>query len=48
LCPTNAIEANWDDFAKGARGNLEKYVKELEKAEAEGKFRPHVDYKKII
>ncbi|MHA1129522.1 MAG: hypothetical protein ACTSQQ_01830 [Candidatus Helarchaeota archaeon] len=32
----------------GAKLNFRKYVKLLKEAEAEGKFRPYVDYQKII
>ncbi|MDD1779098.1 MAG: EFR1 family ferrodoxin [Candidatus Helarchaeota archaeon] len=47
-CPEAAIEADWSLMNKWARTNLKKYVKILEAEEAEGKFRPYVDYRKII
>jgi flavodoxin/NAD-dependent dihydropyrimidine dehydrogenase PreA subunit len=47
-CPVRAIRADWSSFAKNARSNLAKYVEILQKAEAEGKFRPYLDYKKIV
>ncbi|MFX1450920.1 MAG: EFR1 family ferrodoxin [Promethearchaeota archaeon] len=48
LCPEKAIEANWSLPRKIFKGNLKKYMKELKKAEEQGKFRPYVDYEKII
>ena len=47
-CPERAIEADWSLMQNWARLNLKKYVKLLEAAEAEGEFRPYVDYRKII
>jgi len=47
-CPEDAIEADWTLIKKVTRGNLKKYVTALKEAEKEGKFRPHVDYEKII
>ena len=47
-CPEGAIEADWSLMQKWARLNLKKYIKILEAAEAEGEFRPYVDYRKII
>jgi len=47
-CPEEAIEADWTLIKKVTRGNLKKYVTVLKDAEKEGKFRPHVDYEKII
>ncbi len=48
LCPEGAIEADWTMTRKGAKGNLKGYVKALREAELQGKFRPYVDYEKII
>lgn len=48
LCPKGAIEADWTNIRKAARGNLGRYVKILKEAEIQGKFRPYVDYEKII
>ena len=48
LCPEKAIEADWSLPRKIFKGNLKKYMKELKKAEEQGKFRPYVDYEKII
>ncbi len=48
LCPEGAIEADWTMNSKGARSNLKGYVKALKEAELQGKFRPYVDYEKII
>jgi formate hydrogenlyase subunit 6/NADH:ubiquinone oxidoreductase subunit I len=47
-CPEGAIEGDWTLIKKVTRGNLEKYVAALKEAEMEGKFRPHLDYEKII
>ena len=47
-CPERAIKADWSLMQNWARLNLKKYVKLLEAAEAEGEFRPYVDYRKII
>ena len=47
-CPEGAIEGDWTLIKKVTRGNLEKYVAALKEAEKEGKFRPHLDYEKII
>lgn len=46
-CPASAIEADWTLMRVSARNNLRKYVALLKTAEAEGKFRPHIDYQKI-
>ena len=46
-CPEGAIETDWTRFAKISRGNLPRYIEELEKAENSGKFRPYVDYRNI-
>jgi len=46
-CPEGAIETDWTRFAKVSRGNLPRYIEELEKAEKQGKFRPYVDYRNI-
>ncbi len=46
-CPEGAIIADWSAMRVGAKTNLRKYVKLLKAAEAEGKFRPHIDYQKI-
>jgi flavodoxin/Fe-S-cluster-containing hydrogenase component 2 len=48
LCPVHAIRADWRSFSDSARSNLGKYVEILQEAEADGKFRPHLDYKKIV
>ncbi|MFX1276435.1 MAG: EFR1 family ferrodoxin [Promethearchaeota archaeon] len=48
LCPEGAIEADWEAMKIRNRKNLTMYVKFLEEAEKEGKFRPYIDYKKII
>ena len=47
ICPEGAIEADWSRAKKLFRGNLKRYIKELEDAEKQGKFRPYVDYRKI-
>ncbi|MFX0138547.1 MAG: DUF362 domain-containing protein [Candidatus Hodarchaeota archaeon] len=47
LCPEEAIEADWSSARKLFKGNLRRYIKELKKAEEQGKFRPYVDYEKI-
>jgi len=47
-CPEGAIEGDWTLIKKVTRGNLEKYVTALKEAETEGKFRPYLDYEKII
>jgi flavodoxin/ferredoxin len=47
-CPEEAIETNWKFMRVGSKGNLKLYVQELKKAEEQGKFRPYVDYEKII
>jgi len=48
VCPEGAIETNWKLMRVGSKGNLKMYVQELKKAEEQGKFRPYVDYEKII
>jgi len=48
VCPAGAITADWAEFARNSRSNLARYVEELEKAEAEGRFRPCLDYRKIV
>jgi flavodoxin/Fe-S-cluster-containing hydrogenase component 2 len=47
-CPEGAIETDWKLMTVGSKSNLKKYVQELKKAEEQGKFRPYVDYEKII
>jgi len=47
ICPEDAIEADWTTMESTFKGNLRKYIKLLKDAEAEGRFRPHVDYQKI-
>jgi len=47
-CPEGAIQAEWEMVKKMTRGNLKKYVEELNKAERLGKFRPYVDYARIV
>ncbi|NVM27862.1 MAG: 4Fe-4S binding protein [Candidatus Helarchaeota archaeon] len=47
ICPEGAIEADWTNMRLTFRGNLRKYIKLLKTAEAEGKFRPYVDYQSI-
>jgi ferredoxin len=47
-CPEDAIEADWTMVKNATRGNLKKYVAVLKEAEKEGKFRPYVDYEKIV
>ncbi|MFC1669364.1 DUF362 domain-containing protein [Spirochaetota bacterium] len=48
LCPDNAIEADWTMMTEGAKKNLAKYIEILKEAEREGKFRPQIDYEKIV
>ncbi len=48
VCPAGAIEADWSAMAQASRGNLQKYVEELRLAERAGRFRPYVDYEKIM
>ncbi|MHA1992795.1 MAG: DUF362 domain-containing protein, partial [Candidatus Hodarchaeales archaeon] len=47
-CPENAIIADWKRMRRSSRGNLQKYVNALKEGESQGKFRPYVDYEKII
>lgn len=47
-CPEHAIEADWALMQNWAKQNLKKYIKILAEEEAKGKFRPYVDYRKII
>ncbi len=47
-CPEGAIDTDWEMMRKSVRGNLKKYVRALKEAENQGKFRPYVDYEKII
>jgi len=47
-CPEGAIEADWKLMRVGSKSNLKLYAQELKKAEEQGKFRPYVDYEKII
>ena len=47
-CPEGAIEADWSQMKKKSRENLLKYIEALKEAEKAGKFRPYVDYEKII
>ena len=47
-CPEGAIETDWKLMRAGSKGNLKSYVQELKKAEEQAKFRPYVDYEKII
>jgi flavodoxin/ferredoxin len=47
-CPEGAIETDWKLMRVGSKGNLRFYMQELKKAEKQGKFRPYVDYEKII
>ena len=47
-CPEGAIQTDWEVTRKMLIGNLAKYVAELKEAEKQGKFRPYVDYSKII
>jgi len=47
VCPTGAIEADWSIIRANTKSNLRKYIKLLEEAEKQGKFRPYVDYRKI-
>lgn len=47
-CPEGAIIADWKRMRRSSKGNLKLYVSELKKAEDKGKFRPYVDYEKII
>ncbi|MFW9825552.1 MAG: EFR1 family ferrodoxin [Candidatus Thorarchaeota archaeon] len=48
VCPEKAIKTDWKLMSVGSKGNLKRYVQELKKAEEQGKFRPYVDYEKII
>lgn len=48
VCPEKAIKTDWKLMRVGSKGNLKRYVQELKKAEEQGKFRPYVDYEKII
>ena len=48
VCPEGAIEVDWEAVKKFTRGNLKKYVEELKEAEKQGKFRPYVDYTRIV
>ncbi|MHA2009013.1 MAG: EFR1 family ferrodoxin [Promethearchaeota archaeon] len=48
LCPEGAIEADWSLTKKLSRGNLQKYVNALKESELKGKFRPYIDYEKIV
>jgi flavodoxin/ferredoxin len=48
ICPAEAIQADWTEFARNTRGNLAKYVEALQQAEAEGRFRPYLDYRRIV
>jgi len=48
LCPEGAIEADWSLLRERAKINLLKYIEFLKEAEEEGKFRPYIDYKKIL
>ena len=47
-CLEGAIETDWKMMRVGSKGNLKLYIQELKKAEEQGKFRPYVDYEKII
>lgn len=47
-CPKGAIIADWGQMIRMSRGNLKLYVEALKEAENQGKFRPYVDYEKII
>jgi flavodoxin/NAD-dependent dihydropyrimidine dehydrogenase PreA subunit len=47
-CPEGAIKADWKLMRVGSKGILKLYVQELKKGEEQGKFRPYVDYEKII
>lgn len=47
-CPEGAIEADWSALTEMTRGNLAKYVEVLKAAEKAGRFRPYVDYQKIV
>jgi flavodoxin/NAD-dependent dihydropyrimidine dehydrogenase PreA subunit len=47
-CPESAIIADWEEMVRSSRGNLKKYVNALKEAENQGKFRPYVDYEKIV
>ena len=47
-CPEGAIEADWTRTRKVAKRNLKGYVKVLKEAELQGKFRPYVNYEKIL
>jgi flavodoxin/ferredoxin len=48
LCPAGAIEADWSKARESSKSNLKKYIEILREAEKAGKFRPHVDYEKIV
>jgi len=47
-CPEGATEADWTDMRRNSCYNLQRYVEILKEAEKEGKFRPYVDYEKIL
>ncbi|MHA2284062.1 MAG: EFR1 family ferrodoxin [Promethearchaeota archaeon] len=47
-CLEGAIITNWKRMKRSSRGNLKLYVNALKEAENNGKFRPYVDYEKII
>jgi flavodoxin/Fe-S-cluster-containing hydrogenase component 2 len=47
-CPLGAIEADWSSMRANSRSNLKLYVKLLKEAEKLGKFRPYIDYEKIV
>lgn len=47
-CPEGAIETSWYLMRKESKENLPRYIEALKKAEKQGKFRPHVDYKNIL
>ena len=46
-CPAGAIEADWSFMRENLKWNLKNYVKDLKKAELQGRFRPYVDYESI-
>ncbi|MFX1260019.1 MAG: EFR1 family ferrodoxin [Promethearchaeota archaeon] len=48
LCPEGAIETDWTTIRRESKPYLKRYVKALKEAELQGKFRPYVDYEKII
>lgn len=48
VCPEGAIIADWGRMIRMSQGNLKLYVEALKEAENQGKFRPYVDYEKII